>query len=188
MGQDHLRYSEILVYQARLSENIANSRRYGDNHDLKSDRFSIIEQLNQLALSELGISFNELSGLVTSTRSPKQSPSHRQDEVIREVGSSIERLKQEQRAQEQAERLEQDRLAREQDKKDKARWSPEVQRKMTMVERDEFEDEYLIHLTELLIKNRRRLHLLELRESSRRQIGGCGCGCRDRGSPAAGGT
>lgn len=60
MGQEHSRYSEALAYQHRLTENIAQCRRYGDTDTRKAERAAIIEQLNDLALSLLSISFNEL--------------------------------------------------------------------------------------------------------------------------------
>jgi DNA-binding NtrC family response regulator len=49
-----------LVYQQRLFENIAHSKRHGDTESLRSGRAEIIEQLNELAKSALGISFNSL--------------------------------------------------------------------------------------------------------------------------------
>ena len=65
LGQDHPRYPEALVYQQRLDENIARSRRYGNTETCKADRSEIVDQLNALALFTLGVSFNELCGQVT---------------------------------------------------------------------------------------------------------------------------
>ena len=65
LGQGHPLYQEALVYQQRLDENIARSRRYGDTETRKAERSEIIDRLNALALSALGISFKELCGLAT---------------------------------------------------------------------------------------------------------------------------
>jgi hypothetical protein len=66
LGQGHPLYQEALVYQQRLDENIARSRRYGDTETRKADRSEIIDRLNALALSALGMSFKELCDLATS--------------------------------------------------------------------------------------------------------------------------
>jgi len=58
--QSHSHYSDVLVYQQRLTENINRSRRYGDTDTNRAERSEIIERLNGLALSILGITFNEL--------------------------------------------------------------------------------------------------------------------------------
>jgi hypothetical protein len=64
LGQDHPLHLEALVYQQRLFENIAQSRRHGDTDTRKAERSEIIGQLNQIALSTLGVSFSELCGLI----------------------------------------------------------------------------------------------------------------------------
>src|SRR6185369_13338795 len=53
---------ETGVLQARLLENVAKARKYGDNADLKSDRLATIDSLNSIALEELGKSFLDLHG------------------------------------------------------------------------------------------------------------------------------
>lgn len=53
------RYSDFLVYQQRLHENIQKSRRYGDTDNRKSDRSEIIDRLNALALLTLSTSYSE---------------------------------------------------------------------------------------------------------------------------------
>jgi len=60
IGRDHQLYENALLYQLRLSENIKNSRLYGETDILKADRNRIINELNKLALSALGVSFNEI--------------------------------------------------------------------------------------------------------------------------------
>lgn len=60
IGQDHPRYVEGLGYQTRLLDNINWARRHGDSEARRSERSEIIAQLNTLALSVLGKSFNEL--------------------------------------------------------------------------------------------------------------------------------
>jgi hypothetical protein len=60
MGQDHPRYVEGLGYQTRLQENINWVRHHGDSESRRSERSATIAQLNDLTLSTLGKSFNEL--------------------------------------------------------------------------------------------------------------------------------
>ena len=63
LGGDNPRYNEMLVYQQQLLENMGNSRLYGDTNEMAHRRSEIIDHLNELSLSELQVSFNELSGL-----------------------------------------------------------------------------------------------------------------------------
>jgi len=63
LGQDHPLHVEALVYQQRLFENIAQSRRHGDTDARRAERSEIISRLNQIALSALDTSFSELCGL-----------------------------------------------------------------------------------------------------------------------------
>ena len=60
--EDHPRYSEFLVYQQRLTDNIRQSRLYGDIGVRKVERSEIIDCLNELSLSVLGIPFTDLCG------------------------------------------------------------------------------------------------------------------------------
>ncbi len=60
IGQAHPRYSDVLVYQQRLSDNTSRSLRYGDTEVLRADRSEVVEHLNALSLSVLKVSFNEL--------------------------------------------------------------------------------------------------------------------------------
>lgn len=60
MGQHHPDYSAALVLQHRLTQNIAETRLYRDTDNRASERAQIIHQLNNLALSALGIPFNDL--------------------------------------------------------------------------------------------------------------------------------
>lgn len=60
LGNTHPRYADALVYQQRLRENIARSRRYGDTESRRAERAEIFAHLNTLTLSVIGISFNEL--------------------------------------------------------------------------------------------------------------------------------
>jgi hypothetical protein len=59
MGQDHPRHSDALIYQHRLAENTRQSRRHGDTDTLKAERSQIIEQLDEITLSALGLAFGE---------------------------------------------------------------------------------------------------------------------------------
>jgi hypothetical protein len=60
LGDTHPRYADALVYQQRLDENIARSRRYGDTETHRAERAEILVRLNTLTLSVIGISFDEL--------------------------------------------------------------------------------------------------------------------------------
>lgn len=51
---------EALSYEQQLLENINLTRRYGDTDDRRARRNEIIDYLNQLALREIGRSFNDL--------------------------------------------------------------------------------------------------------------------------------
>jgi hypothetical protein len=64
LGQNHSLHLEVLVYHQRLFENVTQSRRHGDTDARKAERSEIINRLNQIALSTLGISFSELCGLI----------------------------------------------------------------------------------------------------------------------------
>jgi len=72
--RDHPRYSELLVYQQRLTENIVRSRRYGDSETRKADRSEIIDHLNELSLSALDMPFNDLCtpSLPTTSQEPSE--------------------------------------------------------------------------------------------------------------------
>jgi hypothetical protein len=69
LGRRDPRYSQALVYQQRLKENIAQSRRYGDTDTRKAERSEIIDQLNGLALSAGGVPFSELCGIPQDSHS-----------------------------------------------------------------------------------------------------------------------
>ena len=60
LGQNHARYSEALVYQQRLIENITLSRLYGDTDTRKAERAEVIARLNAITLTELQTAFNTL--------------------------------------------------------------------------------------------------------------------------------
>jgi hypothetical protein len=60
LSDTHPRYADACVYQQRLEENIARSRRYGDTEARRAERAEILANLNTLTLSVIGISFDEL--------------------------------------------------------------------------------------------------------------------------------
>jgi LuxR family glucitol operon transcriptional activator len=66
-GRPVLRQAGVL--QARLLENIAKARQYGDSPDLKNDRLATIDSLNLLTLEELGRSFPDLCGITSQPES-----------------------------------------------------------------------------------------------------------------------
>jgi len=57
---NHPDYRDALVYQQRLTENIAKARLYGDTDTRQAERSEVIDRLNGLALTALGVSFNDL--------------------------------------------------------------------------------------------------------------------------------
>jgi competence ComEA-like helix-hairpin-helix protein len=67
VNRNHPHYNELLVYQQRLTENIGQSRQYGDNDTRRTDRSEIIDHLNKLSLSVLHMPFNDLCEPSTST-------------------------------------------------------------------------------------------------------------------------
>ena len=56
----HPAYTDALLYQQRLSENIQSARRFGDTASRRADRAEILDQLNALTLNALDTSFNDL--------------------------------------------------------------------------------------------------------------------------------
>lgn len=67
LGTDHPRYSEALVYQQRLTENLRLSQLFPETDNRRAERAEIIAGLNALALNTVGVSFNELSGMSGAT-------------------------------------------------------------------------------------------------------------------------
>lgn len=55
--------SEFLLLEARLRENLAQMRRYGDTETRRADRAQIVDALNDLACEHLSVSFNDLCQL-----------------------------------------------------------------------------------------------------------------------------
>lgn len=70
IGEHHACYRTFLVYEQRLQENIEQSRRYGDTPTRAADRAEIIDGLNDVALSAVGTSFNDICANAAA------SPSH----------------------------------------------------------------------------------------------------------------
>lgn len=61
LGSGHALFSDALLYQQRLQENIERTRRHGDNENRRSERSEIIESLNRLCLDVLSEDFNALA-------------------------------------------------------------------------------------------------------------------------------
>jgi hypothetical protein len=59
--------NEFLLFEAQLRENLEQQRRYGDEDSNRVQRAKIMDRLNQLAFSHLGISFNDLCKDTTAT-------------------------------------------------------------------------------------------------------------------------
>jgi hypothetical protein len=64
--RSHPRYSEALVYEQRLRENIQQCRIYGDNDTRTSARSEVLARLNVLASNVLNTSFNDLCAVATA--------------------------------------------------------------------------------------------------------------------------
>jgi len=60
LGKEHPRYIDALVLEARLRHDIKQARLYPNDATGKTALVRTLKNLNQLALEELGISFNEL--------------------------------------------------------------------------------------------------------------------------------
>lgn len=68
----HPRYREAVFYQQRLRENIAVARKGGDSELHRAERGEMVNRLNEVALTTLGISFAELCELNTLPEPPEQ--------------------------------------------------------------------------------------------------------------------
>lgn len=60
IDSSHPRFTDLLVFQQRLSENITQTRRHGDTENRRAERSQVIDNLNQLAFTEVGFDFNAL--------------------------------------------------------------------------------------------------------------------------------
>jgi hypothetical protein len=60
LGPQHGSYADMLLYEQRLRENLKEKKRYRDTEGRRAGRAEIIDHLNEIALSTLGVSFNEL--------------------------------------------------------------------------------------------------------------------------------
>ena len=60
LGQSHTRYADFLIYQQRLMENLAQTRRYGDTENRRAERAETVDRLNELSIKTIGVSFNRL--------------------------------------------------------------------------------------------------------------------------------
>lgn len=69
LGGNHPDYTDALVYQQRLQENIAQARKYGDTETRRAERAQIVDALNQLAMEALGSSFSEISAALNDSDS-----------------------------------------------------------------------------------------------------------------------
>ena len=60
LGQSHTHHADFLVYQQRLIENLAQTRRYGDTENRRAERAETLDRLNALSIGTTGVSFNKL--------------------------------------------------------------------------------------------------------------------------------
>jgi hypothetical protein len=61
LGYNHPRYADAAILQARMLENIAQTRLHGDSEGRRADRTQILDALNRLALEIIGVSFVEFA-------------------------------------------------------------------------------------------------------------------------------
>lgn len=69
-------FPDVLLYEARLLENLQQERLYGSSEQFRATRAQIIDQLNRLVYDHFGISFNDLcQRLPPEIRTTSASPS-----------------------------------------------------------------------------------------------------------------
>ncbi len=68
---------EFNVLEARLRENMRREELYGSTETRRSERAAVVDQLNRLAESTIGISFNELCEVATTRNSQSTFPETR---------------------------------------------------------------------------------------------------------------
>jgi uncharacterized protein (UPF0147 family) len=74
LEKEHPLYTNALVFQQRLTEDIATARTHGDTEALRHQRSRTIYELNRLAQDTLNVSFNDLCpGLPPSPPSPVEA-------------------------------------------------------------------------------------------------------------------
>jgi hypothetical protein len=81
LGPNHPSYSDALVLQLRLEENLNNTERFGPSPSLQSERAQILDSCNRVSLSATGSSFFYLCGLPE----PASAPRERADSLFREA-------------------------------------------------------------------------------------------------------
>lgn len=64
-------FNDFAIYESALLANLQSERKYGSTETLRHERSRLVEQLNELALSKLGISFNELCQFSLTARELK---------------------------------------------------------------------------------------------------------------------
>jgi hypothetical protein len=68
LHNDHPRYTEVLIYEQRLRENIMQARLFGNDENRNTQRAEIIVQLNTLTPEVVGQSFNQICGMQNRNR------------------------------------------------------------------------------------------------------------------------
>lgn len=76
LGSEHQRYTDVLILQARLLKNIEDTNRFGETEARRAEWAQIVNTLNQLALSTMEVSFNDLCE-EASTQPQQSHPSSR---------------------------------------------------------------------------------------------------------------
>jgi hypothetical protein len=71
LKDDPLYHSEVSILEARLMENMKESRLFGETELGRSQRAYIVSELNRLAIKALGVSFNDLCSSEGSVKSKR---------------------------------------------------------------------------------------------------------------------
>ena len=70
---------EFHVHEARLQENLHRERQYGSTETIRAERAAIIDALNQLAQTYLGMSFNDLCQPAAQSEARPTESTHRDE-------------------------------------------------------------------------------------------------------------
>lgn len=93
LGSSHHRYTDTLVYQHRLLDNIAQARLYGDTDARRAERAQVIDALNRLALQNINASFNDLCGMAVGDSSSVSAYLRRVVQEFRQSATLAHRLR-----------------------------------------------------------------------------------------------
>ena len=79
---------EFHVHEARLRENLRRERLYGSTETIRSEQAAILDALNQLAQTHLGMSFNDLCQPAAQSEARPTKPTPREETKVQERAKS----------------------------------------------------------------------------------------------------